>query len=228
MTASPDFAQVNGVKPTSTQEVTRLFATDIAAERTRMLYQGSQVPTLFMLLCGVACAFLLRGVLPAPLLVGWSVWWVILAVLRLVQVRSFSRALPSLQAEQRWRQRFLLGSAVSGLTLAFAAIVLVPGNVFFLQALVYGLIAAAILSASVACAISLTAFLSFALPCLVPALAFLLLSDSPLQQGWGLMGSILLVALLVVAWQVNRLVHRSLLQQFQNRALISNLEHAKK
>lgn len=153
-----------------------------------------------MLLCGAACAFLLRGVLPAPLLVGWSVWLVILAVLRLVQVRSFNRAPPSLQAEQRWRQRFLLGSAVSGLTLAFAAIFLVLGHVFFLQALVYGLIAAAILSASVAYAISLTAFLCFALTCLLPSLGYLLLSESPLQQGWGLMGSILLVA-----WQVNRL-----------------------
>jgi PAS domain S-box-containing protein len=48
-----------------------------------------------------------------------------------------------------------------------------------------------------------------------------------LQQGWGLLGSILLLALLVVAWQVNRLVQRSLLQRFQNQALISNLEYAK-
>jgi len=227
MTASSDPTQANGCAPTSGREVTQLFATDIAAERTRLLYQGSQVPTLFMLLCGVACAFLLWGTLPAPLLVGWSIWLVILAVLRLVQVRAFNRALPSQQAEQRWRQLFLLGSVACGLTLAFAAVVLVPGHVFFLQALVYGLIAAAILSASVAYAISLTAFLSFALPCLVPALAFMLLSDSPLQQGWGLMGSILLLALLVVAWQVNRLVQRSLLQRFQNQALISNLEHAK-
>mgnify|MGYP004197222153 CR=1 FL=1 len=49
MTASTSFAAANSLKPTSGREVAQLFATDIAAERTRMLYQGSQVPTLFML-----------------------------------------------------------------------------------------------------------------------------------------------------------------------------------
>jgi diguanylate cyclase (GGDEF)-like protein/PAS domain S-box-containing protein len=227
MTASTSFTVVNGFKPTSGQEVAQLFATDIAAERTRLLYQGSQVPTLFMLLSGVVCAFLLWGAMSPVPLVSWLIWLVILAVLRLVQVRAFSNALPSRQAERHWRRLFLLGAGASGLTLAFAAIALVPADVFYLQALVYGLIAAAILSASVAYAISLTAFLSFALPCLVPAVGYLLLSDSTLQRGWGFLGGILLLALLVVAWQVNRLVQRSLLQRFQNQALISNLEHAK-
>ena len=98
MTASTSSAGANGFRPTSGREVAQLFATDIAAERTRMLYQGSQVPTLFMLLSGVVCAFLLWGALPPVLLVSWSIWLVILAVLRLVQVRAFNNALPSRQA----------------------------------------------------------------------------------------------------------------------------------
>ncbi len=32
---------------------------ELAVERTRLLYQGSQVPTLLMLLSGLACAYLL-------------------------------------------------------------------------------------------------------------------------------------------------------------------------
>ncbi|MGB4072456.1 EAL domain-containing protein [Pseudomonas sp.] len=227
MTAPTAFTAAQTLRPASRREVAQLFATDIAAERTRMLYQGSQVPTLLMLLSGVACAFLLWGALPPVLLVSWSGWLVVLAILRLVQVRAFSNALPSRQAERHWRRLFLLGAAASGLTLAFAVIALVPADVFYLQALVYGLIAAAILSASVAYAISFSSFLTFALPCLVPSVGYLLLSDNPLQRGWGLLGSILLFALLVVAWQVNRLVQRSLLQRFHNQALISNLEHAK-
>ncbi|WP_405119459.1 putative bifunctional diguanylate cyclase/phosphodiesterase [Pseudomonas leptonychotis] len=227
MTASTLFAPASGPTPTSSREVAQLFATDIAAERTRMLYQGSQVPTLFMLLSGVVCAFLLWGLLSPLLLIGWSIWLVILAVLRLVQVRAFNKALPSRQAERHWRRLFLLGAGASGLTLAFAVIALVPADVFYLQALIYGLIGAAILSASVAYAISFSAFLTFALPCLLPSVGYLLLSDNPVQRGWGLLGSILLLSLLVVAWQVNRLVQRSLLQRFHNQALISNLEHAK-
>ena len=203
------------------------FATDIAAEQTRLLYQGSQVPTLFMLLNGLACAALLWGGEQTLLLGGWLFWLVLLAVLRLIQMAAFNAALPSRQASPQWRRMFLVGAGLSGLTLAFAAICLVPVDRFVLQALVYGLIAAAILSASVAYAVSRAAFLVFALPCLVPPIIFLLLSDNARQQGWGMLGLILLLSLCVVAWQVNRLVQRSLLQRFQNQTLISGLEHAR-
>ncbi len=205
----------------------RQFATDIAVERTRLLFQGSRLPTLLMLLVGLACSLLLWNQQGAPMLAAWLGWVVLLVLLRLTQVNAFNEALPSRQAEPYWRRIFLFGAGASGLTLAFAVIVLVPADVFYQQALVYGLIAAAILSASVAYAVSLSAFLTFALPCLLPSAAFLLLSDNPLQRGWGLISVILFLALLVVAWQVNRLVQRSLVQRFHNLALISNLEHAK-
>ena len=207
--------------------IAQQFATEIAVERTRLLYQGSQVPTLFMLLSGLACAALLWQPQPSLLLAGWLVWLVLLAVLRLIQMTAFKAALPSRQANPQWRRTFLLGAGLSGLTLACAAIFLVPPERFLLQALVYGLIAAAILSASVAYAVSRAAFLVFALPCLLPTVVYLLLSDSPRQQGWGALGLILLLSLCVVAWQVNRLVQSSLLRRFENQALIERLEHAR-
>ncbi|MWV10782.1 EAL domain-containing protein [Pseudomonas sp. R-28-1W-6] len=203
------------------------FASEIAAEQTRLLYQGSQVPTLFMLLNALVCAGLLWGGEQSLLLAGWLVWVVLLAVLRLIQMASFNNAAPARQASPQWRQMFLLGAGLSGLTLAFAAVVLVPGDRFLLQALVYGLIAAAILFASVAYAVSRSAFLVFALPCLLPFIAYTLLSAQPRLQAWGALGLLLLLSLCVVAWQVNRLVQRSLLQRFQNQALISGLEQAR-
>ncbi len=209
------------------RDLHRHFASDLEAERTRLLYLGSRVPTLFMLLNGLACASLLWGPDSGGLLVGWLIWLVALAVLRLVQVAAFNAASPSSQASPHWRQRFLMGAGASGLTLAFGAVLLVPSDVFYQQALVYGLIATAILSASVAYAVSRAAFLAFALPCLLPTVAYLLFSPDTVQRGWGVLGCILLVALLVVAWQVHRLVQRSLLQRFQNQALIANLEAAK-
>ena len=209
------------------QQTEHQFATDIAVERTRLLFQGSRLPTLLMLLVGLACPLLLWHQQSVPLLALWLAWVVLLVLLRLTQVKAFDDALPSRQAEPYWRRVFLLGAGASGLSLAFAVIVLVPADVFYQQALVYGLIAAAILSASVAYAVSLPAFLTFALPCLLPSAAFLLLSDNSLQRGWGLISVILFLALLVVAWQVNRLVQRSLLQRFHNLALIAHLEHAK-
>jgi len=208
-------------------DIRRQFATDLAVERTRLLYQGSRVPTLCMLLNGLACAYLLWSPQGNLLLAGWLLWLVLLALLRLIQVTAFSAATPARQANPHWQRVFLFGAGASGLTLAFAAIALVPADAFVQQALVFGLIAAAILSASVAYAVSRSAFLTFALPCLLPSIAYLLLSGQPLQRGWGLLGLILLLALLVVAWQVNRLVQASLLRRFHNQALIAHLEQAK-
>lgn len=224
-------ATTSAVVPEVTLEpqlIERQFATDIAVERTRLLYQGSRLPTLLMLLVGLACPLLMWSQQDAPLLAAWLGWMVLLVLLRLTQVNAFHDALPSRQAEPYWHRIFLFGAGASGLTLAFAVIELVPADVFYQQALVYGMIAAAILSASVAYAVSLSAFLSFAMPCLVPSVAYLLLSENSLQRGWGLLGVILFLALLIVAWQVNRLVQRGLRQRFQNQVLIANLEHAKR
>jgi diguanylate cyclase/phosphodiesterase with PAS/PAC sensor(s) len=213
--------------PVSHAEIRRQYAHEIAVECTRLLYQGSRVPTLLMLLNGLACAGLLWDYVKPGLLAGWLISLVLLAVLRLIQVSAFNAASAERQASPHWQRTFLFGAGASGLTLAFAAIALVPPDAFLQQSLVFGLIAAAILSASVAYAVSLPAFLTFALPCLFPSIAYLLISDNPLQQGWGVLGVILLAALLVVAWQIHRVVHVGLLRRFQAQALVTHLERAK-
>lgn len=206
--------------------IRKQFATQLAVERTRLLYQGSLLPTLFMLLNGLVCAWLLWSPQRYLLVSIWVVWLMALVALRVIQVAAFDAAMPDRQAKPTWRRMFLLGSAFSGLTLASAAIALVPVDNFVQQAWVFGLLGAATLSASVAYAVSLPAFLSFALPCLLPPIAFLFWTGDQQQQGWGLLGLILLSALLVVAWQVNRLIEHSLLRRFQNQALIEHLQAA--
>ncbi|MEN5301546.1 EAL domain-containing protein [Pseudomonas sp. TWI628] len=213
-----------GVSPEMTRNVRRQFATQLSVERTRLLYQGSLLPTLFMLLNGLLCAWLLWN--PGRyLLVGvWLVWLLALVALRVIQVAAFDAATAQRQANPGWRRMFLFGSAFSGLTLACAAIALVPEDNFVQQAWVFGLLGMAALSASIAYAVSLPAFLSFALPCLLPPILFLFYFEAGQQRGWGWLGLILLAALLVVAWQVNRLLDRSLLRRFQNQALNQDLQ----
>ncbi|WP_447532149.1 hypothetical protein, partial [Pseudomonas aeruginosa] len=70
------------------------------------------------------------------------------------------------------------------------------------QVLVVGRVATAILSASVAYAVSLPAFLTFALPGLLPSIVFLLLQQHTQLQGWAVLGLLLLVAQLEVAGQI--------------------------
>ncbi|ROL67510.1 EAL domain-containing protein [Pseudomonas vranovensis] len=208
------------------RSIRKHFAPQLAVERTRLLYQGSLLPTLFMLLNGLVCAWLLWNPARYLLVSVWVVWLMALVALRVIQVAAFDAAMPDRQAQPTWWRMFLLGSAFSGLTLASAAIALVPVDNFVQQAWVFGLLGAATLSASVAYAVSLPAFLSFTLPCLLPPIAFLFWSGDEQQRGWGWLGLILLIALSVVAWQVNRLIERGLLRRFQNQELIEHLQAA--
>lgn len=208
------------------REIRKQYAMEMAVERTRLLYQGSLLPTLFMLINGLVCAGLLWSPQRYFLVSVWLVWLLSLVALRVIQVAAFDSAIPNRQANPIWRRMFLLGSGLTGLTLAGAGIALVPADNFIQQAWVFGLIGAATLSASVAYAVSLPAFLSFTLPCLLPAIAYMFLGGDEQQQGWGWFGLILLGALSVVAWQVNRLIDRGLIRRFQNQALIEHLQQA--
>jgi diguanylate cyclase (GGDEF)-like protein/PAS domain S-box-containing protein len=197
---------------------------EMAVERTRLLYQGSLLPTLFMLINGLVCAGLLWSPQRYFVVSVWLVWLLSLVALRVIQVAAFDSAIPNRQAHPIWRRMFLLGSAMTGLTLAGAGIALVPADSFQQQAWVFGLIGAATLSASVAYAVSLPAFLSFTLPCLLPAIGFLFWGGDEQQRGWGWLGLVVLVSLSVVAWQVNRLMQSGMLRRFQNQALIEHLQ----
>nr|WP_319527058.1 EAL domain-containing protein [Pseudomonas laurentiana] len=208
------------------RSIRKQFATQLAVERTRLLYQGSLLPTLFMLLNGLVCAWLLWSPQRYVQISVWMVWLMALVALRVIQVAAFDVAMPERQAQPTWWRMFLLGSAFSGLTLASAAIALVPTDNFVQQAWVFGLLGAATLSASIAYAVSLPAFLSFTLPCLLPPIIYLFWTGADEHLGWGWLGLILLGALLVVAWQVNRLIESGLLRRFQNQALIEHLQAA--
>lgn len=210
----------------SRRGILKQFATQLAVERTRLLYQSSLLPTLFMFINGLVCALLLWSSQGYLTISVWLGWLSALVCVRVTQIAAFRGAAPERQASPIWRRMFLLGAGVSGLTLATAALVMVPVDNFEQQAWVFGLIGAATLSASVAYAVSRTAFLAFTLPCLLPPILYLFFGAHVPLRGWGWLGLILLFALVVVAWQVNRLIMRALLQRFHNQALIEDLQEA--
>ncbi|MEQ7920862.1 EAL domain-containing protein [Xanthomonas sp. WHRI 1810A] len=207
--------------------IRKQFATELAVERTRILYQGSLLPTLFMFLNGLLCAWLLWSPQRYVLVAVWVAWLTALVSLRVLQVAAFRAASPERQAQPIWKRMFLLGACASGLTLSTAALVLVPVESFVQQAWVFGLIGAATLSASVAYAVSIPAFLTFTVPCLMPPIVYLFWGGDVPLRGWGWLGLILLLALIVVAAQINRLIQRSLIRRFQTLALIEHLQNAR-
>jgi len=197
---------------------------DQTAERTRLLYRGSRLPAVLLLLTTLACGVVLWGEQAGVELAVWLSWMLALGLLRLQQVMAFNRASPELQAAPHWRWRFMLGSAASALSLCYAMVALVPADAFVTQALLYGLIGSVLVAASVAYGVSLPAFFCFAVPSLLPTGLLLVNSGHPLQQGWGLLALIVLATLSLIAWQISRLLSDSLEQRWQKLQLIERLE----
>ena len=197
---------------------------DQNAERTRLLYRGSRLPAVLLLLTTLACGVVLWGEQAGVELAVWLSWMLALGLLRLQQVMAFNRASPELQAAPHWRWRFMLGSAASALSLCYAMVALVPADAFVTQALLYGLIGSVVVAASVAYGVSLPAFFSFAVPSLLPTGLLLVNSGHPLQQGWGLLALIVLATLSLIAWQISRLLSDSLEQRWHKLQLIERLE----
>lgn len=213
--------------PASTQHVTdEASAVEQAAEHTRLLYRGSRTPALLLLLTTLICGVVLWPEQGGIELGVWLGWMATLGLLRLQQVGAFNRASPEAQAAPHWRRRFLLGSSASALSLSYAMVALVPADTFVTQALLYGLMGSVVLAASVAYGVSLPAFFSFAVPCLLPAGLLLMTSGEPLQQGWGVLAMIVLATLSLIAWQISRLVTDSIEQRLHRQRLIERLEKA--
>nr|BFE92887.1 hypothetical protein GCM10020185_34230 [Pseudomonas brassicacearum subsp. brassicacearum] len=86
--------------------ICKQYAMEMAVERTRLLYQGSLLPTLFMLLNGLVCAALLWEPRRYFLVSVWLVWLLSLVALRVIQVAAFDSAMPSRQAHPIWLRMF--------------------------------------------------------------------------------------------------------------------------
>jgi diguanylate cyclase (GGDEF)-like protein/PAS domain S-box-containing protein len=194
------------------------------SERTGLFYRHFQISLWLTLL-----ASLLLPVYLWPnelgLQVGaWSAWTLALSLVRLQHSR---RQAPADSAGRRRTSRsrtLLLANLASALTLAFAAVVLVPTFDPLRQALLFGLLGAALLTGAVACTVSLPAFFSFAVPGLLAVGIGLLGSADGVERGLGMAALVLLATLALITWQTHRLLGRSLGLQQRNLALVQQVE----
>ena len=199
---------------------------DQRAERTRLLFSGLRLPLMLMAFSALLVPLLLWRDQGHLELLLWSCCTLVLAGLRLQQGALFARSDSDAQSRPSWFHGLLLGNVASAAVLAYAFVVLVPSDDFVLQTLFFGVLGSVLVSGSVACGMSLPAFLSFTLPCLLPAGLLLSGSDQSYQQGWGMLGLIMLLSLGMIAWQINRLVTLSLKQRADNQLLIRQLQGA--
>ncbi|MDY0250299.1 MAG: diguanylate cyclase [Pseudomonas sp.] len=193
-------------------------------EITTMLYRSTQIPTLLMLLCSIACVWILRNSAQFALLSAWALFVASLAILRFVVLKLFERASVAQQAALHWRIALLLCACVSGLTLGVFACVFVPEVAFNQQVILLGLVALVAASACMAYAVNGVLFVCYTVSGFSPTIWVYLNADSEILHGLGLLALMYVVAMTAAAYQVNRLLHQSLKQRLKNQKLIQTLQ----
>ena len=197
--------------------IRKQYAMEMAVERTRLLYQGSLLPTLFMLINGLVCAGLLWSPQRYFLVSVWLIWLLSLVALRVIQVAALIPRSPTgrpirsgvacfcsalSDRPDPGRRRHRAGPADN----------FMPASLGVRPDRRRGALGQRRLRRQPA-----GSFLSFTLPCLLPAIGYLFWGGDEQGQGWGWFGLILLGAFSVVAWQVNRLIDRGCCGAFKIR-----------
>ena len=201
------------------------FLGEESAEITMMLYRSTRIPTLLMLLCSVACVWILRDSEQFFLLSLWALFVTSLAALRFVALKLFDRASVAQQAALHWRIALLLCACVSGLTLAVFACVFVPEVAFNQQVVLLGLVALVAASACIAYAVNGILFVCYVVSGFSPTIWVYLNADSEILHGLGLLALMYVVAMTAAAYQVNRLLRTSLKERLKKQRLIQALQY---
>ncbi|HHX35053.1 MAG TPA: EAL domain-containing protein [Gammaproteobacteria bacterium] len=205
----------------SSAQQTVLWKVD--TDTAQIIYRNAHAPTLLMLLCAMACVWLLQDTEKFGLLVAWVFSVVGLTVARLLSGNLFERATPVQQASPVWRYLLLACACALGGLWSFFAIVFIPVAELSQQLLLLGLLFLVAGSTSIGLAVSFLLFACYAVCGFLPIIWVYLNADSAVLRGLGLLVLITFATIAIAVIQVNRLIYQTSEQRAKNQHLIHTL-----
>lgn len=192
-----------------------------------LLFANSRLPQWLILLAACVITIQVWSIAPPMLLISWITLVSLLSLLRtLLTARYFNN--PSEQRlRPRWNVLFLICNTASGLSFGLVHVLLVPVDVFAIQASVYAVTAGVTLCVSIIYASRFGAFITFALSSWLPPIMFLFMQNDPTSPYWGLMGIVIFSAMLLAAAFINSSAKVSLASEIRNTALVQQLDDAR-
>lgn len=199
----------------------------IRAAQVQMLYAQAKVGILVTLVNSVVVTAILWPVVTLPPLLLWQGLVAAAALGRALLVWRYQRTSSALQALERWRWRFIAGTALVGLAWGLAGVLCFPhgafGHQFFLALVLCGMgVGAVAVFAS-----DLRAFLAFLLPTMSPITVRFFLQGDSIYLALGSLSLVLMAALLLLARNLHRSLLESLRLRFENLDLVQHLTLAK-
>jgi signal transduction histidine kinase len=219
VTSSYGWAQSKGRRRATPACLQRCEA--IRTEQIRLLYANAPAGFLATALNAVLLALTQWSVIPAPVILVWLAYMLVLTGSRAALVWQFQRCAPAPQAIGPWGRRFGLGTLLAGIGWGGAGVVLFPvtsiTHQVFLAFVLGGMIAGAVglLSAR------MPVFLSFVCPAALPIIVRLLTGGDGLARTMGGMAALFTLVIIVTASRLQAIILSSLHLRFDNADLVT-------
>ena len=202
-------------------------ATDQRLRRSDLLFLYSRLSQWLVLLAAAVVAGLVWEHASQPLILGWLAVVCSLTLLRIRIACAYHRSSAEQRLRARWPTLFYAGNILSGLALGLAHVLLVPVDMFSVQAGTYAVTAGVMLCVSIIYAHRFSAFLAFAIPGWLTPTLFLLTRHDSTSPYWGLMSITLFGCILLAAAFINRSATRAMHSSLRNQALLFRLDDAR-
>ena len=198
-------------------------ARQVRAEQVRSVYLQSPYTTIGSLAAGALLVSVMWGEVSPRILVSWAVILCLHQALRILHYRSYMKAAPEDQAEEKWARRYMFAVTTAGLIWGSAGFLMfVPASVphqAFLSLVLYGI---AMVSMSSLSAYA-PAFYTLIPLTLLPFVARMLVEPGAIHFYIAAPGVIVLLVALGLGRNVNRLIAETLTKRFENLELIEEL-----
>ena len=199
----------------------------VRAEQVRLLYENAVTGIGAALIVATLLAYCQWDVIPHVVVSMWLLYVVVVSAARLLLVRGYWRASPSVTESRGWGVAFAVGAGIAAAGWAAAGIMLYPPAQPTSQILLVFVLGGIMLGGASLLAARPEAFLTFLLPTgLLPAIRLASEGDEE-HLTMGLLAAVFTVATLSTTWRFHMTIESSLRLRFENQDLVESLQVAK-
>jgi len=196
----------------------------ISNEQIALLYR--QLPTSLLSSLVVACVLIIAvwRIVPDAAIYGWSAALLAVSIARFFLYFGFNKARSEARDMRQWYLFFLAGSITAGAVWGLASVLMMPEDSLGYQLLVIFILGGIMAGASLSLSATMTAYVTFCVPVVLPGSIWLCLQETPLHFTMAALFLFFLLSLVLMARYLNRALAESFRLCFENAGLVANLQ----
>jgi signal transduction histidine kinase/ActR/RegA family two-component response regulator len=198
----------------------------VRAAQIRLLYENANTGIAVTIVAAPALAYLQWFVVQRWILLSWLTYMLLVSAARFVLTHRYRRSSGNPVRIRKWGGAFAFGAGLAGAGWGAAGILLYPREELTNQMFLVFVLGGMMLGAASILAARPEAFVAFLVPTgMLPAIRFVFGGDME-HVTMGFLATVFTGATVITTWRFHRTIESSLNLQFQNQALVLDLQTA--